>query len=203
MDKRLEQIKKWKERPYSWSQHSSFTWDPEQWYEKYILGEDQGASREMEFGKFVGGKLEKDPTFLPQIPRHSVMEYEFKCMFGKIPVVGYADSFCDKTNKKLLEFKTGKTKNSWDQKKVDNHGQLTFYLLMNWLINKIKPEDVEVQLIWMPTQDNGDFSISFVEPIEQNIKSFKTKRTMRDILKFGQEINEIYKKMELFALAHN
>lgn len=201
MDKtRAEQIKKWKERNFSWSQYSSFLYDPEQWYKKYILDEEQRTSKEMEFGKFVGGKLEKDPTFLPQIPRHSIMEYEFKCMFGDIPVVGYADSFCDKTNKKLLEFKSGKK--AWDQKRVNEHGQLTFYLLMNWLINKIRPEDVEVQLIWMPTQDNGDFSISFVDNIEQRIKVFNTKRSMRDILVFGASIKKVYKEMEIYAIVH-
>lgn len=205
MDKtRTEQIKKWKERPYSWSQHSSFKYDPEQWYRKYILGEDGGTSPEMEFGSMVGKKLETDPTFLPQIKRNNVMEHEFRCMFNGIELVGYADSFCSITNKELQEYKSGVR--PWDKKRVDEHGQITMYLLMHYLITKTKPEDVKVTLWWMPTKrtEHGDFTvdIEFVEPIEENIKPFKTKRTMKDILSFGSEIKKTYKQMELYAITH-
>ena len=199
-----EQIRIWKERPYSWSQHSSFIYSHEQWYSKYILGEISATSPEMEFGKFIGGKLEKDPAFLPQIKRNNVMEHEFKCMFGKIPLVGYADSFCTFTNKLLEEYKTGVKK--WDQKRVDDHGQLTMYLLMHYIITKTRPEDVLITLWWMPTKriENGDFTIkiNFIEPIEENIKSFSTKRTTKDILKFGALINKTYKEMEMYAITH-
>lgn len=217
---RKEQIKKWKERAYSWSQHSSFNYDPEQWYDKYIthgsctrelcaLGlaicPANAKSPEMEFGSMVGKKLETDPTFLPQIKRQNIMEHEFKCKYGKIDLIGFADSFCTMTDKKLEEYKTGVKK--WDQKRVDEHGQLTMYSLMHYLITKTRPEEVEISLWWMPTKrtESGDFSvkIEFIEPIEENIKSFKTKRTMRDILAFGSEINKTYRKMELYALSHS
>lgn len=190
-----------KTRPISWSAISSFEYSPEQWYKKYVLNEPQDTSREMEFGKVIGKKLETDPTFLPMIERHSKMEHPFNVVFNKIPLVGYADSFCDKTHKKLSEFKTGKK--AWDQKRADHHGQIDMYLLMNYITKKIKPEDVDITLVWMPTQDNGDFSISFVEPIEKNIKIFKTKRTMTDILRFGQRINSVYKAMEDYCQNHD
>jgi len=182
-----------KNRPLSWSAISSFEYDPSQWYESYILGK-RSSSREMEFGSMIGKKLETDPTFLPMIERHSKMEHPFNVVFNKIPLVGYADTFCDKTNKKLGEFKTGKK--AWNQKRVDEHGQLTMYCLMHYITHKVKPEDVDITLVWMPTQDNGDFSISFVEPIEKNIKIFKTKRTMMQILAFGSRINKVIKEME-------
>lgn len=189
-----------KTRPLSWTAISSFQYNPEQWYKKYVLGEDLGTSREMKFGKIVGKKLETDLKYLPQIPRHSKMEHPFKVMFGKIPMTGYADTFCDKTNRKLAEYKTGKK--PWTQKRVDEHGQIDMYCLMNLITNKIRPEDVEITLAWMPTQDNGDFSISFVEPIEKNIKIFRTKRTTTQILNFGAFINQIYKEMEKYAQEH-
>lgn len=201
---REEQINKWKERPFSWSQLSSFEYDKEQWYDKYILGKPSRVSAEMTFGSEVGKRLETDPTYLPMIPRHNVMEHEFKCFFGKIPLIGYADSFCTITDKKLNEHKTGVKK--WDQKRVDEHGQLDMYLLMHWIMRKIRPEDVEVNLIWLPTKrsESGDFNvtISFVEPIEENIKTFTTKRTMKDIMNFGMRINKVYKEMEQYALKH-
>jgi hypothetical protein len=193
------------DRPLSWSAISSFMYDKEQWYKKYVLKEEQPPSAEMEFGKMVGGKLEKDPTFLPQIKRHSKMEHEFKCNFGEIVLIGYADSFCQLTNKKLEEYKTGVKK--WDQKRVDEHGQITMYCLMHYIMTKIKPEDTEITLWWMPTKrtETGDFKvkIEFIEPIEDNIKMFKTKRTMADILKFGAHVKQIYTEMQQYALAHN
>lgn len=196
-DIKTEEKYDWKKRPLSWSAISSFEYDPEQWYKKYYLNIEQATSKEMEFGKKIGKMLETDPTFLPMIKRHSKMEHPFKCMFGKIELVGFADTFCDLTFKKLDEFKTGKK--AWDQKRADTHGQLDMYLLMNFIINKIKPEDVELVLVWMPTQDNADFSISFVEPIEKNIRMFKTKRTMMHILKFGERINSVRKQMENYV----
>lgn len=199
-----DKIKQWKERPLSWSQISSFEYDPKQWFDKYILGIEQPKTPELEFGSMVGKKLETDPTFLPQIQRHNVMEHEFKCEFGGVKLVGYADSFCTITNRKLAEYKSGVK--IWDKSRVDQHGQLTFYALCIYIMYGIKPEDIEIELIWMPTKriEKGDLSVTieFVEPIEENIKVFKTKRTMSDILKFGARIKKDLKEMELYALSH-
>jgi len=189
-----------KTRPLSWSAISSFEYDPEQWYKRYVLNEKDEASKEMLFGKEIGKKLETDNLYLPMIPRHAQMEQEFKVVFNGIPLVGYADSFCSLSKKKLAEFKTGKK--AWDQKRVDEHGQIDMYLLMNYITNQVWPEDVEVCLVWMPTQDNGDFTISFVEPIESNIKIFKTKRTMTQLLAFGARIKRVYKEMEDYCQNH-
>lgn len=189
----------WTKKPLSWSAISSFEYDKEQWYESYVLGK-KSDNKEMQFGKVIGKKLETDPSFLPMIPRHSKMEHGWRVFFGKIELIGYADSFCLKSKKKLAEYKTGKK--AWDQDRVDNHGQLTMYCLMNYITNKIKPDDVEIQLAWMPTKENGDFSISFVEPIEKKIKIFKTKRTMSQILDFCKRINKTYKEMLKYAKEH-
>lgn len=198
IDKTRPNTYDWKKRAVSWSFISSFEYSPEQWYDRYVLCLPTQQTNEMLFGSTIGKKLETDPTFLPQIQRHSKMEHPFENIkFGNLVLVGYADTFCDITFKKLDEFKTGKK--AWDQKRVDNHGQIDMYLLMNWIKNKIKPEEVAVRLWWMPTQDNGDFSISFVEPIEKNIKVFTTKRTMRDIMNFGLRIRKVYAEMEKYV----
>lgn len=187
-----------KKRPLSWSAISSFEYDPEQWYKKYVLRQEEEKSKEMEFGSLIGKKLETDPTYLPDVIRHSKMEHAFNVVFNKIPLVGYADSFCDKTFRKLAEFKTGKKE--WTQKRADEHGQIDMYLLMNFITNKVKPEDVEVTLVWLPTQDNGDFSISFIP----NMKPipFKTKRTTKQVLEFGARIKRTYLAMEKYAENH-
>ncbi len=190
-----------KDRPLSWSQISSFRYNKEQWYSRYVLDEKQVETPELKFGKLIGEKIEKDPTYLPQIPRHNKMEHPFSVMFDSIKMVGYADSFCTKTNKKLLEFKTGVKE--WNQKRVDSHQQIDMYCLMNYITNKVRPEDMEIQLIWLPTKkkESGDFSVEIDFVDEQNIKIFKTKRTMRDILKFGQEIKQTLKEMEEYVKA--
>lgn len=190
-----------KNRPLSWSAISSFRYNPDEWYEKYILGKPTETSKEMEFGKAVGKKLETDPTYLPHIPRLNKMEHGWTVCFSGIHLTGFADSFCTITNKSLKEYKTGKK--VWDQKRVDEHGQITLYCLMNYITNKIRPEDTEIELIWMPTKENGDFSISFIEPIEKNTKFFKTKRTILDIMIFGKYIVDTVEDMKEYLRKKN
>ncbi len=187
-----------KKRSLSWSSISSFEYDKNQWFDSYILGKRQ-SSPEMTFGKMVGDKLATDPTYLPQVPRLNTFEYKFEVMFNKIPLIGYADSFCTITNKKMKEYKTGVK--PWTKKRADEHGQIDMYLLMHYITKKIKPEDVDCELIWLPTkkEETGDFkvTISFVEPLI--IQTFKTKRTMNDILIFGQRIKDRYKEMQEYV----
>jgi len=190
-------------RPLSWSAISSFKFNKEVWYSKYVLGETTLPNDEMKFGSMIGKRLETEKKFLPMIKRHNKMEYQFKVNFNGIEMVGYADSFCTKTNKKLCEYKTGK--NVWNKKRADEHGQITMYLLMNYIQNKVIPDEVEVELFWMPTKKSNkglQRIITFVEPIEKHIRSFKTKRSMNDVLKFGNEIVSVYKEMEEFAKNH-
>lgn len=199
-----EHLKKLNSRPLSWSSLSSWEWNKEEWAKKYLEGIETPPSPEMLFGSAVGLKLEKDPTYLPMIPRHSKMEHPFNVSISGIKLVGYADTFDHITFVKGGENKTGVKK--WDQKRVDEHGQITMYLLMNYITNKIKPEDVDFFLAWMPTvrKESGTFEvvIDFVPDIENNIKIFKTKRTMVDILKFAGYIKKTHKEMQKFALEY-
>ncbi len=180
-------------RPLSWSAISSFEYDPEQWYRKYVLGQTDPASKEMLFGSEIGNKLASDPTFMTCVPRLSLFEFELNAKFGKIPLIGYIDSYELHTD--LLEFKTGKK--PWTQKRADDHGQLDMYLLMLHLTYNVKPHDVQCSIVWMPTQETGDFQISLIDPNKVHI--FPTKRSMSDILRFGMRINETYKKMDEYC----
>ena len=190
----------WQNRAFSWSQITSFDYSPEQWFKRYFMADEEFIeTEEMRFGKIIGERLASDPKFLPEVPRLSKFEHPFNVMFGKIPLVGYADSFCDKTNKKLYEYKTGVKK--WDQKRADEHGQIDMYLLMNYITNKIRPEEMQVKLVWLPTKrkEDGDFkvTIDFVDGMKPQI--FSTKRTMQDILNFGARLNRVHKEMEDYA----
>ena len=185
----------------SWSSYSSFKWDPEQWFKKYVLNEKEPESVEMAFGKVLAKSLEDGNCTIPKLTEalKNKKEHPFSVMFSTIPLVGFADDFDDKTFKELNEVKTGKK--AWDQKRADEHRQFDFYLLMNFITNKIKPEDVKCRLFWLPTKDNGDFSISFIDPL--TIHVFETSRTMKDILNLGVEIKATWKAMEEYVNERN
>lgn len=187
-------------RPLSWSAISSFEYNPEQWYQNYVIGNQEPASREMLFGTKVGTFLATDPQYLPQVPRYPVFELPMKCNFGKIPMVGYADGW-DEARLHLGEYKTGKR--LWDQKRADTHGQIDMYLLLLYIIHDIRPETVQAYLHWLPTEDDGDFTIQFTNPRNPVVHTFPTKRTMKQVIAFGQRVNATVKAMELYAKNHS
>lgn len=187
------------DRPLSWSAISSFEWDKEEWYRKYVLGIKDPPNAEMIFGSRVGAKLASDPDFLPAVPRLSCYEFPFKCDYNGIPLIGYADSFDDLTCRALYEYKTGVK--IWDQKRADSHGQIDMYLLQNYKMHGIRPEEVDAAIVWIPTKriEDGDFKIRIVFDDSKIITLFRTKRTMVDILRFGARINKTYGEMEEYC----
>lgn len=198
MQTKKELIKIWKARKYSWSQHSSFRdYNKEEWYQSYVLGNKKPTTREMTFGSLVGKRLETDPTYIPQLPRGTHMEYGIDVKLEKFELTGFMDVW-DNDKRHIGEFKSGK--NPWTQERVDSHDQITFYNLLLLLRDKIKPEEVSNTLYWLPTQDNSDFSISFVRPFR--IESFTTKRTTAQVLKFAAEIIKQRKEMLEYIKNH-
>ncbi len=191
-----------KSRPLSWSAYSSFKFDKEQWYRKYVLGLKQEENKEMIFGKTLATALENGTCDISDLVKKLPFkkEHPFQVKFGKIPLIGFADDFDTSTFKVLNEVKTGRKE--WTQKRADEHGQFDMYLLMNWISNKIKPEDVECALHWLPTVESDDFrTVSFVQPIQ--VHSFQTKRTMGQIINFGSDINRTYREMEEYCQFHD
>lgn len=184
-------------RPLSWSAISSFEYDPEQWYRKYVLGKEEPPTKEMIFGSLFGKEVEKGTSKI-YVPRQDSMEHPFRVVFDGIPLVGYADSFCSTTLRALEEYKTGKK--LWDQKRADSHGQIDMYLLMNYITNKVPPDEVVSRIHWLPTEDTSDFQIQFKQPVQ--VHSFTTTRTMVDILHFCSRIKTVYKDMHSYYDAH-
>ena len=186
-------------RPFSWSQLSSWEYDKEQWYRKYVLRQQDPETPEMRFGKEFAKSVEDGvdsiPGFIAALQRKK--EHKFLVRFGKLRLVGFADAFCDETFLALDEIKTGKK--AWTQKRVDSHGQFDMYLLMNWITNKIMPEQVRCRLWWIPTEERGDFTICFKAPVR--VHSFETRRTMMQIVAFGSRINQAVKDMEAYCIA--
>lgn len=202
-----QKLQKFHDRPLSWSSINSFLYNRKKWYAKYIEDYEEPKTPELEFGSKVGKLLETDTTFLPQIVRESKMEYQFEFTIPgtNIKCIGYGDTFCEITLKKLGEYKTGVK--IWDQKRVDEHGQLTMYTLGNYIQNNVKPEDVDIVLWWMPTDktedENFNSTIDFVPDIENNIKMFKTKRTTVQALQFASIIKSTYVLMENYIKNHD
>lgn len=183
-------------RPLSWSSISSFEYSPEEWYRRYILGEKSIDTREMEFGKLIANSFSTDKPLAP-VKLYEIVEYPLTVVFNGIPLMGYVDTYDPKTHN-FREFKTGKK--IWDQKRANEHGQLKMYALLLFIMHKVKPENYKIHLDWIPTQDNGDFSISFVEPIK--VYTFEVKLTMKDIVIFGAYIKDTYKRMQEFAKSY-
>lgn len=198
-----------KDRPLSWSAISSFEWNPRQWYTNYVLKEKLPMTEELIFGSYVDKRIQSDPTFLPELVRYPVEQHKMSGTFDGIPLIGYADAYRPMesdpikgvknrfvvTPPAIRDYKTGRK--PWNKKRADETGQLTMYLLMLWLKDKIRPEDVECYIDWLPTHQQ-DGKIVFIEPVK--IHTFKTKRTMQQVVAFGQRIKDRWAEMEAYAL---
>lgn len=189
-----KELLKFLNRPLSWSSIYQFKYDRNVWYEKYIEGKKQRPTGPIVFGKNVGERLALEPSFLPSVPRLVEYEHKLDVKIGNIQCIGFLDNF-DLNTKAFSEFKTGK---SWTQKKAEEHGQLDMYAAMIYLKYGIKPEELDIKLIWMPTEEQQDFRTDFVKDMKPVI--FPVKKTMRDILSFMAEIQITYTQMQDYIL---
>lgn len=176
------------DRALSWSQISSFKYRPSAWYNSYVLN-IKTTSSEMIFGSMVDKKIQEDPSYIPAIKREKHLQYKLEVEFNGIKLVGLPDAL-DLDNPIIRDFKTGR--NKWDKKRADETGQLTMYLLMIYLTFGITPEKFKCYIDWMPTCIK-DGEVAFIK--EGEVKTFETKRTLRQILKFGQYILETRQQM--------
>ena len=190
-------ITQWRNRSFSWSQYSSFSYSYQQWFDKYILGKEQETTPQLRFGKDFAKAVE-DNTHTAPVLRYSHVEHEIRVNHPDgFPMVGVFDSWSPSTLE-LGELKTGVK--PWTQKRVDEHGQLTYYAMMLYLKDKIKPEDIKMTLQWLPTGFHGDFSYDFTNKENPLIHSFETRRTMLEVLELLSDIKTARKNMEKYAL---
>lgn len=183
-------------RPYyNWSQYDTFVHKGWKAYAmKYIYGQND-PNPAMRLGLDIATMIERDEeqddhllehlrTWLPQYQKK---EYEIAEVFCNIPVMGHLDGF-DTSPIKIGEYKTGRA--PWDQKRVDELEQLTWYVLLVTLRYGVKAEDVPCELTWMPTDwNNGDPKVT------GDIVCFETRRTTRDMVILGKNIVDSWKKL--------
>lgn len=182
-------------RPLSWSAISSFEWSKDEWYAKYVLGIPTDENPAMAFGKAFAKSCENRAPMAP-VTLLAEMEKKFSVVFNKIPLIGFADTFCPDTPA-IGEYKTGEK--PWTQKKVDEHGQLTMYALMWNVSTKRDPGELRFFLEYVPTEHRNDFSVR-VKPGSKPLR-FDTRRTMADVLRFAARINRTVAEMEAYAQA--
>ncbi len=193
----------------SWSSLSKFGYpghmmyaNREEWFEKYVLGiRSTKITPYMTFGTEVGEKLVADKKFLPEVPRFPIFEQELHGVIGSVELVGHLDGFG--LEKKLLgEYKTSSNPKTWTQKTVDEHDQILFYCLLIWLNYKIRPEDLTITLTYIPCKlvSKSDKKLQTIYDKKvvltgEKAKTFKTKRTMRQVLAFANTIKNAHAEM--------
>lgn len=183
-------------RPASYSFFSSWEWNREDWYDKYILNKEQKQTPAMAFGNVVGDSIGTPNSLVPTLQPAGVKEYKFTGEVEGIHLVGFADHFCDKTLV-LHENKTSDNPKKWTQKSVNEHKQIDMYLLLLFLSKKIKPEDVTCYLNWIPVERGGDMLYKLPEP--PTYVQYRTKRNGVDLLRYAQHIVDTVKEMELYV----
>lgn len=184
-------------RPLSWSSMSSFEYDPEQWYRKYVLNEQQSSNAGMDFGKVIGQQIADNPNFLKTVPRYDTFEKRLESTIDDVRLVGFLDSFHSKL-KHFIEYKTSANTTKWTAKSAHEHGQVLFYLFLIWKNYGIPPEKIKVQLVYIPVKENNDFSMALDE--KQKIQVFDVKHTTLDVLHFASRIKKTVSAMRAYCL---
>lgn len=187
------QLTTWLVRPYSWSQHSLWQYDKNAWYDRYILGLQTPSTPALEFGKKFADSIEWGTPMAP-VTLLPIVEHGITTKLDDLTIVGFLDSW-DPEDLRIAEYKTGVKK--WDQKRVDQHGQLTFYALLHYLKDKVKPEDISMFLEWVPTCVRPNMTYGFTDPAV--IHHFDTRRTLRQVLELAVEIKATRGEMEEYA----
>lgn len=179
----------------SWSQVSLWQKDPNLYYQVYVEGLDMIRTVYLNLGTRLDEAIQSgqdefdDPTInflVMMLPRYPKMQHRIEAEFEGIPLVGVLDGFSSLKKKLIIgEHKSGKL---WTQSQADKSDQLTFYSLLVWLIHGRLPD--EIYLHWAKTQIKEE-ELSFTG----DTKTFKTARTMKDIVLMGGRIHKAYKEI--------
>ena len=195
-------IEKWEARPYSWSQHSSFKFNKQQWFNKYVLGIESPASIAMIFGNTVGDTLGTPTSMVPKLTYHpkAIKEYELKPKLNGVELIGYCDFYTPEIIH-LDENKTSANPKKWTRKSVHQHGQMDMYALMLMLQDNVTPEKLTMALHYIPVDETEDGDLYLATP--DIFHSFPTSRTLQQVLAFGNEIHSVRAEMKAYALARS
>lgn len=191
-------IDKWKEHKVSWSQLSSWNFNKHQWASRYLFCEPSTPNAKMVFGNTVGDSLATPNSMMPELDPYldGIKEYKLETTMNGLNLIGYADHYCPQ-RRVLNENKTSTNPVQWHQKKVDEHGQLTMYALILLLEEKVKPENIEMWLNFIPVNEKRYGVLEL--PEQPTFLRFPTKRTTKQVLLFGAQIKKTLEDMEKYA----
>lgn len=174
----------------SWSAMSCWEQSKTEWIKRYIKNQAMFETGALKLGKKFASEMEfgmsVDATFqflIDMLPKMEKQEVEIDAMLGKIKLKGKQDS-AGETG--FREYKTGSV--VWDQKRVDEHGQLEFYALCRTL-NGLKTD--EIWLDWLPTQ-NGKLT--------GEIRSFKRIVTNEQMEAMKKRIKNYIKEVKHYKV---
>lgn len=185
-------------RPLSWSAISSFVYNKEEFFDKYVLGKKPESNNKMLFGNEIGARLSSDPKFLPEISRYKIYEKCLTAKLGDISLIGFLDNYDPKTHA-FHEFKTSSSTTRWTEKSAKEHGQLLFYKFLLYKNYGIDPSKIKCTLFYIPVEETGDFSMKLSnEPIQ----SFEVEHSITDIIKFAGYIKKTYEEMADYVKKH-
>ncbi|MDZ4231642.1 MAG: hypothetical protein U1C72_00110 [Candidatus Pacearchaeota archaeon] len=172
----------------SWGQFNLWRKNKEQYKKQYFFGEEGYHGKEMDYGKRLADHIENGgeeseaiKMLATLLPKYSKVEHRVEAYLGDILLKGSIDTF-NPRNLAFGEYKTGKV--PWTQAKVDKHGQLTMYQLILYLQKEKLVKDI--WLHWAETRNEGSSDIELTGKIE----SFRTERSMGDIVYFAREVRK-------------
>lgn len=145
----------------------------------------------LELGKTFAEAMEFDDMECPDpmmeylrvfLPRYPLREHELNGVVEGVPILGKMDGF-DEGNLIIGEYKTGK---SWNQRKVDTHGQLHFYALLVWLNYQRLPS--AIHLHWAKTVEDEQGNLK----LTGEFTNFKAKVSMGDCILMAGRIKKAW-----------
>ena len=175
----------------------------EKWIEQYIYGKRNRINRGMAFGKVMADSLENDEAsgnilldlVIERIPKFEIRDVPFTAELKtgkKIINIHCRPDSMKKDMSAFKEYKTGQA--GWTQKKVDEHGQITFYATGMYLKTGKIPHDIELVHIVTEKEDEGVPNSKLRATGE--IKRYKTVRTMSQVLNMIIRMKRAWDKIE-------
>lgn len=174
----------------SWSAMSCWEQSKTEWIKRYIKNQSTFETGALKLGKKFASEMELgmsiDPTFqflIDLLPKMEKQEEEIEVFLGKIKLKGKQD-MAGETG--FAEIKTGSV--VWDQKRVNEHGQLDFYALCRTLQGQ---RIDEIWLHWLPTQ-NGTLT--------GEIRSFRRIIVKKDLEMMKKRIKNYIKEVKHYKV---
>jgi hypothetical protein len=210
-------LDRFNKRPLSYSQLSSWEYNKDEWYDNYILNKRTVPNASMIAGNVIGDLIGTTKSPIKELVDIGVKEYPLTARLGDIKMIGFIDGYNPDT-KVLHENKTSATKYRWNQRKADEHGQLTMYCLMLFLAHNIPPEDITMYLNYIPvikTQkprpefaglplylcDENTCEDHIALPNPPTFKQYKTSRNTKQVRDYIDYIHTTVADMDAFIEA--